>query len=66
MIDVNPDEIIEEFLKRGISRIEGAKRLLPYYKDRSDAYHVFRNWMRKRRMPRDIYENLGSLLDGTH
>ena len=37
MIEINPDDIIGEFMKRGISRIEGAKRLLPYYKDRNDA-----------------------------
>ena len=65
MIEINPDDIIGEFMKRGISRIEGAKRLLPYYKDRNDAYHVFRSWMRKRRMPRDIYNNMKELLDGT-
>lgn len=65
MIEINPDDVIEEFLKRGITRTEGAKRLLPYYERRDDAYHVFKNWMRKRRMPRDIYEDMESLLDGT-
>ena len=65
MIEIDPSEIFDEIEARGISRTEAAMRLLPHYENRSDAYHVFRKWMRKKRMPRYVYLGMKELLDGT-
>lgn len=64
MVDIDPEKIYEEIRKRGISKTEAARRIIPYYEVRSDSYRAFAGWMRKRKLPRHIYEDLEEILDG--
>lgn len=64
-MDIDGHRIVEEILSKGISRTEIAVKLNPQYEFREDAYHKFRNWMRRGRMPVDKYNELRRILDGT-
>lgn len=65
MVDINPEDIYAMIRKKGITRTEAARRIIPYYDKRGDSYRAFAGWMRKKKIPRHIYEDLEEILNGT-
>lgn len=62
-MDIDGRRIVGEITDKGLSRTEIAVKLNPQYEFREDAYHKFRNWMRRGRMPVEKYKELRRILD---